>query len=252
MSHFYELTENREVSFLPDVKTQPQANKADGLVVKSVTTMLKLLPNDFLQSWMNEQFYKLGKEGVDLETSRSRVWGTRLHPETGELVSSSDWGTELHKEMELAAAAYKEGADYHNVNWQGWTRLWVDWLIKNDVTVKGLELYVGCANRMLAGSIDFLGVKDGKYFLADFKSRSVTKGSIKSKAYEKDACQLAIEAAIIKEQYRLDYMPRIYTIIVNTDKFEIHPHLWTPAAQAKALLRAEAANTFYNVYHLLT
>ena len=249
MSHFYELKEQRKVSFLPEVTTQPQANKTDGVVVKSVTTMLKLLPNDFISKWMNEQFWKLGKMGIALDLSWARVWGERTCPETGVLIGSSEWGTEIHKQLELAADAYKEGADYRNHSWKGWTDLWVKWLQDNDVSVEGLELYVGCTNRMVAGSIDFLGIKDGKYFLADFKSRSISRGDIKSKAYEKDACQLAIEAEIIKEKYNLDYRPRIYTIIVNTDKFEMYPKLWTVKAQAKALAKAEAANTFYNAYY---
>jgi hypothetical protein len=104
MSHHYKLLPDYEAKFLKTVTTQPQANKAQGVVVASVTTKLSYAPNEFLQLWFKKQIHYLTKKfpHATFDEINDMAWGMREHPATGELIQSSEWGTTLHKHLEDA------------------------------------------------------------------------------------------------------------------------------------------------------
>lgn len=253
MSHHYQILPNHEAKFLKSITTQPQANKATGVVCASVTTKLNYAPKEFLELWFKKQIHHLTKKfpHATFDEINDMAWGMRLSPETNELIKSSDWGTALHKHLEDATEAHSESMGYRKAPWQGWIDLWTDWLKKNRAEVIGTEMLVSDSDRLVAGSIDQVLKVNGKVILADFKCRKVGDGDIKTKHYPKDTMQLAVEADIIRMKLDLDYMPRIYTVIMNTDEHQMFVKLWTEAAQAKALKKFDAVNTFYNDYNEL-
>ena len=247
MSHYYEILPNFEAKFLEEVTTGPQARKHSSVCAASVTTKLKYEPNEFLERWARKQCIKLSKEnpGKTEDEIMDLAWGVREHP-NGTTVPSSDFGTELHKEFENATMAYHQGLNYRSKWFQEWTDLWVDWLSKHKAEVEGVELLVGDATRRTAGAIDQLLSIDGKMVLADFKTRVAGGSALSSKHYSKDCMQLAVEADIVRMKYNLDYMPRIYTIIVECTKPDMYVKLWTLPAQEKGLAKFDVINDFYN------
>ena len=250
--HFYQILPDFNAKFLPDVETEPQAKKHSAPCYASVTTKLDYAPHEFLELWMKRQCIKLTKLHPSWEEQRilDSAWGLRIHPD-GSIKVASEFGTELHKEFEKATEAYKLGSGYRSRWFQDWTDMWVQWLKKNKVEVIATEMLVGDATRQTAGAIDQLLKIGGKYVLADFKTRVAGNAKLSTKHYFKDCMQLAVEADIIRMKFDLDYMPRIYTIIVECTEADMHCKLWTESMQDKALRGFDIVNNFYNQFNAL-
>lgn len=258
--HFYKQNKDGTWKLSKSVDTIAKARKSPHTYAKSVTTMigdmsppLCVVTDEGYTNYSDYHIWRLGKEGVSYKDAQVHKWGLRKCPETGDLIPSSDWGTRLHEHLEAINYLWQDtGAAIGTGNpYEEWTDLWADWLHKNDVEVIEAELMIGCTERKLAGMLDFVGKKDGKVFLADYKSRAAEEGKLKTKAYDKDAQQLAIEARMVREQWNLDYEPRIYTVLFNTEKPEMHVHLWTEKAQEKHLDKAERLNQAWNLIEQL-
>lgn len=247
MSHFYSKV-NGEWRLSKSIDSVAKARKSPNTYAASVTTKLSLEPNPFIAQWREKRLIELARAhpSGSYESLSEKAWGLRECPITGELISSSDWGTRLHAKLE----DYNRGTPDHSP-YDPWVDLWHDWRKSNLVEILEAELMIGCEERRIAGMLDFVGVMDGRIFLADYKSRSIGDKDIKTCAYEKDAMQLAIEAKMIQEQWELDYLPDIWTIIFDTDTPRMWPKKWTEAAKKKALDKAERINQAYNLIYQL-
>jgi len=250
MSHFYKPDGKGGAKLLKTVESPSDARK-HGKAYASVTTKIGIAPNSFINIWREQQIIQLARANPfdSAEEISKLAWGTRTHP-NGNTVASSDFGTELHAELEEAANLYAKGEAYQNPLWLSYVQPWLSYLMTNDITIVECEKVVACDQRRVAGSIDVLAKNKGRYELYDFKSRQ-GKGKLSTKHYDKDAMQLAVEAEIIQEQYNLPYTPAIYSVLICTDTAEHYVKQWTPEAQAKALLKFEIVNEFYNKWYQL-
>lgn len=253
--HTYEYTKG--VWKLHIVKSVSEAKKSPKDLAVSVTTKIAKAPmSERLEDILLQRILDLHDQHPKLSLSELKElsYGERQCPDTGKLIPSSDFGTALHDRLEQACLLIRDGVG-QNVKGSGyypWVEPWLQWLEKNKITIVDCELTMGCRKRKLAGMLDFIGKKDGRVFLADYKSREARDlAQLKSKAYyDKDDMQLAIEARMVQEQFELDYLPRIYTVLFNTNEPMMHVKLWTERAQAKAEKRFGSLNTFYNQWVL--
>lgn len=248
MAHFYKKT-SEGVRLLKTVDTPAKARKSPGALA-SVTTILSYMPNQFMKTWREGKIAELAREHWDVDVSKlgDLAWGQCTMPD-GSTVSSSEFGTAVHAQLEAATQALMDGADYRNEEWMGYYRPFLRWLAKEDITPTHAELMLACEERRIAGTLDGIGTKAGRVILWDFKCRS--GDNVATKTRPKDTMQLAIEAQMIKEQYTLAYIPRIYTIVIDAETGECHPKLWTEKAQAKAYEKFEILRTFVQAWEKL-
>jgi len=243
--HYYSKTKDGRITLSKSVTSPATARKSKTKVYASVTTKLAYAPNAFMSQWKDKEIVRLAREHPDLslEELQDLRWGTRTMPD-GSTVSSSEFGSAVHEQLELATLALIDGADYHNLEWLCYYRPFMSWLSAEQVTPTHAEFKVCSERYNTAGTLDGVGIKDGKVILWDFKTRA--GNNLKTKTYEKDAMQLAVEADIIKSDLGLDYMPRIYTIIVDAETGAVHPKLWTEKMQEKALNKFDTLSTFFD------
>jgi len=226
MAHFYECNGDDPI-FREDVSTPAQARKAGSKVYPSVTTVLSVLKDPFIDGrWRPEQLVRLARENPHLvwQDVERLTYGTRTHPETGETIPSSDFGTAVHAEIEgLINEVIGHGA-YQKTAYYPWAKTFVDWVSNNGIQPVACEHIVSCSRIKTAGSVDFIGYDaDGNLFLADYKCRTNTKG--KAKTYSKDCQQIAVEALMLSKRLRLDYFPDCLSVIIDCDTKE-HMHKW--------------------------
>jgi hypothetical protein len=241
MGRFYSL-EKGEINLLK-ADTLPQARKLGAeTILPSVTTKLSYAPDFGIRQWREKELIKLGREHPEMDYADidQLAWGMREAPD-GSMVSSSDFGLKVHAAIEGACQGVECPPE-----WSKWVSPFMQWLKVENVEVLHCEHMVACEARKLAGTIDGIGRKDNEVILWDFKTRAVNGGDIKEKAYPKDAMQLAVEAQIIREQWGLSALPRIYTVIVSAEDGTTFCKLWTEKAQAKAYGQFMAVNQFYN------
>lgn len=248
-SHYYTKTEAGRITLSKSVNTVAKARKSKTRVYASVTTKLAYAPNAFMSHWKDKEIVRLAREHpeLNLEQLQDLRWGTRTMPDGVTVVSSSEFGSAVHEQLEKATLALIDGADYHNLEWLCYYRPFLSWLSAESITPTHAEFKVCSERYNTAGTLDGVGLKDGKVILWDFKTRA--GDNLKTKCYEKDAMQLAVEADIIKSDWELDYMPRIYTIIVDAESGEIYPKLWTEKAQEKALNKFDILSTFFDAWN---
>ena len=249
MAHFYEIEKDR--GFLrEDLSTPFQAKKeaknTGKDIVASVTEKLKVYPDPFFETWRTKKAIELTKAHPTYDETKimDMMWGMRVHPGTGEEVSSSSWGTECHKHLETAIC----GGQCPPC-WEPFVMPFVEWADDQELEVVEVEGVISNSDREFntAGTIDLLAIHKGKLALFDYKTREVAEHQdIARKAYYKDAMQLASEARMVKIASYLDYDPAIHTVIINANNGDTHVKTWTEQAQAKALDDAISCFMFYD------
>jgi hypothetical protein len=248
--HYYSKTKDGRITLSKSVTSPATARKSKTKVYASVTTKLAYMPSPFMDGWKDREIVRLARENPDLslEELQDLRWGTRTMPD-GSTVSSSEFGTLVHEQLENATLSLIDGADYHNLEWLCYYRPFLSWLSAEQITPTHAEFKV-CSDRYnTAGTLDGVGIKDGKVILWDFKCRAGE--NLKTKAYLKDCCQLAVEADIVRSDWGLDYMPRIHTIIVDADSGAVHDKAWTVAAAEKALAKFDCLSRFVDEFEQL-
>ena len=221
MAHFY--SSSKKPQFLKDITTPHQARKR-GRSYPSVTTVLGIVKDDFLDSiYTPRKLVDLAREHKEVHYSILKEWvyGFREHPFTGELIPSSEFGTAVHKRIEeWLLEGEGEATAYDD-----WAKPFIDWVNEEGVQVVDCEYIVSDSRFKIAGSIDFIGIdKDEKVFLADYKCRNC-KG--KGKFYPKDCKQLAIESVMLAKKLKLDYFPKIRSVCICTETAEHYHKQWT-------------------------
>jgi len=246
MSHYYTKNKDGGITLLKEVTTPSQARK-HGSALVSVTTLLGYLPNDYINNiWKPKKYVELGREHPDLDASEitALMWGVRTCPETGEEISSSDFGTRAHARLEDHMNGIIQGEDIlRNHPYDPIVAQTVRWLSDNGFTPVQAEKMVACEKRGTAGTIDLIALKEEKLCLLDYKFRDCPSGE--GKFYDKDVAQLAVEANIVAEQYRLDYIPGCLSICIDTNTGVPHVKQWTRAAVNRGQQLFEAARLMY-------
>ena len=233
MAHFYNCQDVSSPSFEAEVLTPPQARKKGGRIYPSVTTVLGIVKDSFIDSiWKPKMITSLAREYPDLEWQdiERLTYGMRPHPANGESISSSEFGTSVHKIIEdiIDGELSGEGRQYPAGSaFDPWAMPFIEWIQENDVKPISCERLVANNRIKIAGSVDFIGHdKEGKLFLADYKCRSNTKG--KAKTYAKDCEQLAIESYMLMKEHQLDYLPGCRSVVIDSETRQHIHRVWKP------------------------
>lgn len=251
MSHFYEPQQNGKAKLLASVTTPAKARKVGALA--SVTTMLSLIPSDFLSKWARKQIFELANLGLSFDECENRRYGMRRDVNGAE-VTSAAFGTSVHKALECHIERMADGdLTRNNGPYRAYVNPFSDWFRSNEYTLVAAETTVYCLKRKTAGTIDVLAKNaDGDYVLMDFKTRAVRDGvKPESKTYLKDCAQLAVEAKIIEEFHGLDYTPSILSIVISTNNGRTGIKRWKPDAAEFALEVFDACANLYNTVNKL-
>ena len=232
MSHFYNCKNVSSPSFEGEVTTPAQARKKSPRIYPSVTTVLGIVKDPFIDEvWKPRMLVTLAREHLNLDWSgvAELTYGLRRNPVDGTEISSSEFGTSVHKIIEDMVNAEIIGASrdcpFGNA-FDPWAIPFIEWIAENDVKPISCERLVANNRVKICGSVDFIGHdRDGRLFLADYKCRSNTKG--KAKTYAKDCEQLAIESYMLMKEHNLDYLPACRSVVIDSDtKKHIHRE-WT-------------------------
>ena len=250
--HFYELLVNGPV-FRADVETLPQARKlveAGIRIVASVTTKLSIFPKPYLEGWARSEAARLARKYPLLSIPEivARVYGVRVHPETGEEILSAPFGILVHKQLEDALSP-NQTSPWSNPPYAKFVNPFLDWFKEKQFSVVSCETIVSGYNT--AGQVDLIAKHKGKVCLFDYKTREGGTGGIKKKAYSSDCMQLAIEAEMVMNEMKLSYRPDVYTVIIDSNSGETHPKKWTDTAVDKAVVEAKFIFHHYDdIYRL--
>lgn len=232
--HIYNCPEGGDARRLKSITTPAQARKNPDYY-PSVTGVLGLLPNPFIQKWRGRKLVELSKQhpDADIEELEAMAWGMRTCPATGKEISSSDYGTAAHAAIERHFTNPEQGNDayYDEV------AATIEYL-EDNFTFSEAETILVDRELKIAGTVDYIGKdKNNKWMLADFKFRE------KNNTYSKDLAQLAVEARMLKKDNWLPYDPDIYSIVVIDG--QPYPKKWSDKMKAKGLQIAETAAYLY-------
>tara|TARA_R110000824_G_scaffold124723_1_gene283492 strand:- start:559 stop:1341 length:783 start_codon:yes stop_codon:yes gene_type:complete len=255
MAHFYQIetirgTDKHSAFLREDITTPAQARKErinnGKIAVASVTEKLKLFPSEFFNNWRIKEGIRITRDNLHLDDSTiaERIWGTRRHPVTGEEVGSAAWGTECHKHLESAMNNNR----FPN-EWEPFIKPFIAWTNKSAFEVLATETVIASTDPSYntAGTIDLLAKINGRVSLLDYKTRKVSEGGdIKKKALPKDCMQLASESHMVRDMMHLDYNPKIYTVLIDTETGSTHVKEWSDKAFEKALSNAISCFIFYD------
>ena len=220
-----------------------------------MTTILEVLPNEFLKNYGLKQVYNHARQHPtdSFEEAKKSIFGFRTLPD-GRKTTSGFFGTAVHKELEKAFDRYLEtGEAKWPARWDTWVGPVVNGLLEKYEPIKTEFQIADPFKYKTCGTIDFVArnLETDKYELLDFKCRdgagSSGEGHISTKSYDKDAPQIAVEAQMLREQWDLTYTPRISNILIDANPTgEWHQKQHTIPAQTKALAKFDACQKFYN------
>lgn len=249
MSHFYYCEPGERPRLINEVSTPAQARKWREPLYKSVTTVLKLYPNDGLKFWFERTLVKYAREnpGADQSTLIDMCWQYRTTPD-GRTVKSCDFGTEVHSHLENAALCRKNGEPHFCGEWEPWVEPFRIWMEENNLLVLEAEYPTVCHDMRVCGTVDLIGEVDGRIQMWDFKTRA-GNGQIKRKSYETDAAQLGIEAEMLRAEWGLDYTPRVNSVLIDTDTGETHVKRWSLEKQENGARIFRICNDLYNALY---
>ena len=245
MSHFYKPQKDGTAKLVKTITTPNQAKEKNALA--SVTTMLSVIPSDFLSKWSRQQIFNLASEGYSFDECERRRYGMRKDVD-GKEVTSAQFGTSVHKALEVHLERMANGdLSENNGAYAKYVNPFAQWFKDQSYTLVEAETTCYCLRRKTAGTIDVLAKNfEGRYVLMDFKTRSVRKGvNPSSKVYLKDAAQLAVEADIIREREGLDYMPATISIVISVEDGRTGIRHWPLDKQSHALDVFEACSNLY-------
>lgn len=248
MSHFYNC--KKEPTFEPEVATPYQATQKGAKVYPSVTTVLGIVKDQFLDSiYKPRMMYELTKQGAgdSWQEVERLTYGTRTHPSTGDQIQSSEFGTAVHETIEdmINSLIYDQKRECpHNYDYDEWATPFYEWVLENNIKPLACEKVISNDYIKIAGSIDFIGHDEGgSLFLADYKCRTNTKG--KAKTYAKDCEQLAIEAWMMMKYHKLEYLPKCISVIIDCDTKEHYHRTWNDDEVQWGIKNAKLASKIY-------
>ena len=162
-----------------------------------------------------------------IDKLKELMWGIKLCPKSGNMVSSATFGTRAHARMEQLVDGYiDDGMLPMNDPYDVACEKTFEYIINELFTPAHTELPIGSVRLKTAGTIDLLALdRNENYCLIDYKFRECKDNE--GKFYDKDLAQLAIEACMVAELYVLDYIPDIYTFCIDTLTGNLHVKKWS-------------------------
>lgn len=225
--HFYKCLPDVAPQFCKDIDTVSKA-RGKAYVYPSVTTVLSAYTDPFMLDWQKKQMFNINPKDTDYETASESLYGYRECPETGDKIPSSDFGTNAHKRMELWAQGHTLGdSAYDPITEDAIGKFKI--MRANPVEA---EVIMYSHDDECAGTVDLIAEVNGRLELFDYKFREC-KG--KSKTYDKDLEQLAIESSWVARNFSLDYLPNITTVCIDSITGKAWFKKWKPERQEKGI-----------------
>lgn len=248
MAHFYNCKDIRNPTFEPDITTPAKAKK-QRRVYPSVTTVLSIAKDDFIDTIYKPKMITMiarEKPALSWQDVERLTYGTREHPISGDIISSSEFGTTVHKLIE-SMIEYNSGwseDEPESTAWDDYAMPFIQWVHDNDVKPIACERIIANNRVKIAGSVDFIGHdKDGKLFLADYKCRGNTGG--KAKTYPKDCQQLAIESYMLMKEHSLTYLPECRSVVIDCDTKKHYHKEWSQSEMEKGIKVSKKCSELY-------
>lgn len=228
MAHFYNCSEDYPL-FEKEITTPTQARKKSSKIYPSVTTILSIVKDDFIDSiYRPSKLVELAREFPNLpwRDVETLVYGTRTHPVTNDTIGSAEFGTNVHKCIEDKILALMDGKEAEPNPYDEWAEPFLEWIEESGTKPHACEHLISSDRIKTAGSIDFLGYDENdRLFLADYKCRTNTKG--RAKVYPKDCEQLAIESYMMMKATNLSYLPKCISVIIDCDTKKHYHKEWS-------------------------
>jgi len=236
MAHFYDCSQDYPL-FEKEVTTPTQARKKSSKVYPSVTTILSIVKDDFIDSiYRPSKLVELAREFPNLfwRDIETLVYGTREQPVTGDTIGSAEFGTAVHKCIENKVLELMGEGAAGDDPYDEWAEPFIDWIDESGTKPFACEYLISSDTIKTAGSVDFLGYdEDDKLFLADYKCRTNTKG--RAKVYPKDCEQLAIESYMMMKATNLSYLPKCISVIIDCDTKKHYHKEWSKEDMKKGI-----------------
>lgn len=242
--HIYDY-EDKENPSLSDIETVTKIRDKPWMY-PSVTTILKIIPNPFIETWRVKKAVELKGENPELEYDEINdlLWGKPICPATGEKIASSDFGTNAHDRVEKLVNAMKDSVFAEQDPYDDYARPVIDYFIENDIEPVEAEKLICCHKMKIAGRIDLVAKKDDRICLFDYKFRDCSSSG-KGKFYDSDNYQLAIESFMVMKDMGLDYLPKTYSVCVCNTHGEVYVKEWSQKMIDRGISRAKCARDFY-------
>ena len=222
--HIYDCSDT-DNPFLSD-ETSIKSIRKSKYLFPSVTTILKVIPNPFLQEWVVKKCISLGREHPekDIDEVRDLAWGQVATPD-GDIVSSSSFGTQAHYALEqLFLDSVQPEVLSTGDSWRDFVMDAYHDIIDKGIKNPEPEVLILDTGLRVAGMIDLLAMINGKYVLMDYKFRSCDGTG---KFYDSDCYQLSIESFFVQQKYNLDYLPKICSICIDNKSGRAYFKWWS-------------------------
>jgi len=248
--HIYDYS-NKDEPKLSDVQSVTKIRESNWMY-PSVTTILGIIPNTFIDIWKVKRAIELkgNNPELDYEAIVQIMWGQPICPAIGKKIASSDFGTAGHDRVEKLINAYLDGEDLESDPYDEFAKPVVEYILDNDFEPVATEELISCHKMKIAGRLDLVARKAGKICLLDYKFRDLT-GRDTGKFYDKDCYQLAIESHMYMNSSGLDYKPDIYSVCICNATGRVFVKKWTQMMLDRGIFKAQAARDFYFKENLL-
>jgi hypothetical protein len=219
----------------------------------SVTTILNIIPNPFIDKWKVKRAIELKGENPDMkyEDIVQLMWGLAICPKTGERIASSDFGTLAHDRLEKLVNARIDQTSIESDPYDDFAQPVMDYFDEHEIDFVEAETLISCHEMKIAGRLDLVAKKDGKICLFDYKFRDCS-GKDKGKFYDKDCYQLAIESHMYMNAMGLEYFPDIYSVCICNNTARVFVKKWSDMMLDRGIFKAKSARDFYFNDNLLT
>ena len=248
--HIYDYS-NKDEPKLSDVQSVTKIRESNWMY-PSVTTILGIIPNSFIDIWKVKRAIELkgNDPELDYEAIVQIMWGQPICPAIGKKIASSDFGTAGHDRVEKLINAHLDGEDLESDPYDEFAKPVVEYILDNDFEPVATEELISCHKMKIAGRLDLVARKAGKICLLDYKFRDLT-GRDTGKFYDKDCYQLAIESHMYMNSSGLDYKPDIYSVCICNATGRVFVKKWTQMMLDRGIFKAQAARDFYFKENLL-
>tara|TARA_X000001382_G_scaffold31423_1_gene20358 strand:- start:10081 stop:10842 length:762 start_codon:yes stop_codon:yes gene_type:complete len=248
--HIYDYSD-KEKPVLSKIETVTKIKEMPWMY-PSVTTILNILPNHFIDVWKVKTAIELKGKNPDYtyEQITQHMWGLPISPATGEKIASSEFGTAAHDRVEKLVNAMINSKSVDQDPYDDFALPVMEYFDQQDIIPVEAEKLIACHNLKIAGRLDLIAKKEGKLCLFDYKFRDCSEKE-KGKFYDKDCYQLAIESFMLKNEKKLDYLPDIYSICICNSMGKVYTKKWSTMMLDRGIFKAHAARDFYFKDNLL-
>lgn len=242
--HAYRRLKSGEVRRIKSVDTFSKLRKHPD-AVHSVTAVTSSIPSFFMDEiWKPEAIARIARENPDYDRHKIKetMWGYREGPD-GE-VTSSEFGTNAHASMENHLIHLREGSDYKDWYSPLCSRF-IKWFTDNDLEVVETEKQLIENTCGVGMTVDLIARTDQKRIvILDFKFRRC-RGRVSSCTYPKDLIQLAQNSVATMHELNLKYLPKVASVVVDSDDGMTHVKWWSQRKQLEAIEVFKHANAIF-------